>query len=344
MAIATDKVILPAKGGGIELATPLGIGTNKWTDAEKDLPGLCECAKACLEVGAMMFDTAEVYNSGASERAVGSALKEAVAERRAVIASKHLPLPWHFNARKALREHLTATLERLQVPCIDLFYLHMANTATRPLHAYADGLADAVEAGLVRAVGVSNFSEAQLRSFHAHLATRGVPLAAHQVEFSLMRRAAETSGMLKACKDLGVVLVAWAPLGGGQGRLTTPTLASINAGTDVVGLTPEAAALVREVGAIAEAHEGATVESVAIAWTLSKGVVTLLGTRKATHALDGAQALSLKLTPEEIQRLDAVALDDDGMYKAMLAKNPLTRFAARRLLVPLLQDPLPSKV
>lgn len=290
-----------------------------------------------------MMDSAEVYQNGASERAVGAAARDASTHGRLVVATKHLPLPWQLNAKAAVTKALAASLEKLQMPAVDLYYLHMANTAMRPLEAYADAFADAVDAGLVKAVGVSNFSIDQLRRFHARLAERGVPLAAHQVEFSLMRRATESTGMLAACQELGVKLVAWAPLGGGKGRLTSRAFADLEAGKEVPGLTPEAAALLRTVGAVAAAH-GGTVEAVAVAWLIKKGAVVLLGTRSAEHASEGVKALAIELSDADMQKLDAAALDDDGMYASMLSGNAASRFLAKRVLVPLLQDPIPAKM
>jgi hypothetical protein len=79
-------------------------------------------------------------------------------------------------------------------------------------------MADAVEAGKVRAVGVSNYSAAQLRVAHAALAERGIPLAANQVEYSLLHRAPEVNGVLDACRELGITLIAYQPLA--MGALT----------------------------------------------------------------------------------------------------------------------------
>ena len=82
----------------------------------------------------------------------------------------------------------------------------------------AEALAAVHDAGLVHAVGVSNYSVKEMRSIHTELAVRGVPLATNQIEFSLLRRGRETSGLIAACADLGVIPLAYSPIG--QGRLT----------------------------------------------------------------------------------------------------------------------------
>jgi aryl-alcohol dehydrogenase-like predicted oxidoreductase len=75
-----------------------------------------------------------------------------------------------------------------------------------------DLLADAVEAGKIKAVGVSNYSAEQMRAAHAALARRGIPLASNQVEYSLLHRQPEVNGVLDACRELGITLIAYQPL------------------------------------------------------------------------------------------------------------------------------------
>ena len=86
---------------------------------------------------------------------------------------------------------------------------------------FAEGLVEAVKSGKARAVGVANFNADQMRRIADHLARAGVPLAANQVNYSLLRRAAETNGVLEACRELDVALVAYFPLA--SGRLTRPS-------------------------------------------------------------------------------------------------------------------------
>src|SRR5258705_11443260 len=81
-----------------------------------------------------------------------------------------------------------------------------------------DLLADALEAGKIKAVGVSNYSAEQMREAHAELAKRGIPLASNQVEYSLLKRQVESNGVMDACRELGITLIAYSPLA--QGALT----------------------------------------------------------------------------------------------------------------------------
>ena len=117
----------------------------------------------------------------------------------------------------ALLRSLRASLERLGVPAVDLYQIH-GPISLRGHAALAEALAAAHQAGLVKAVGVSNYSVKETRAIDAELRKRGLRLATNQIEFSLLRRSPETGGLLAACAELGVVPLAYSPIG--QGRLT----------------------------------------------------------------------------------------------------------------------------
>src|SRR6185369_17730908 len=97
---------------------------------------------------------------------------------------------------------------------IDLYQHHFPSKGVS-IPKLMDLLADAVEAGKVKTVGVSNYSAEQMREAHAALAKRGIPLASNQVEYSLLHRQPETNGVLDACRELGITLIAYSPLAGG---------------------------------------------------------------------------------------------------------------------------------
>jgi aryl-alcohol dehydrogenase-like predicted oxidoreductase len=165
---------------------------------------------ASLGAGITLFDTAELYGWGESERLLGRFIAEREARpETAVVATKFFPYPWrlrHGDVVAALR----ASLRRLGRPRVDLYQLHW------PLPVFSvprrmDALAETVRAGLTRAVGVSNYSAADLRRAHAALAERGIPLASNQVHYSLLHRRPERDGVLAACRELGVTLIAYSP-------------------------------------------------------------------------------------------------------------------------------------
>lgn len=170
-------------------------------------------------------------------------------------------------------------------------------------------MADAVEHGEVRAVGVSNYSADQMRLAHAVLAERGIPLASNQVEYSLLHRQPETDGVLDACRQLGVTLIANQPLA--NGALTGKFVAGARppgfrrlmprfrgqqreATNPVVGL-------LREIG---DAH-GRSPAQVALRWLVENEIVLPIpGAKNARQAADNAGALAFSLNPTEIEALD----------------------------------------
>ena len=167
-----------------------------------------------------MFDTAAMYSGGASERRLG----ELTHDKDVLIASK---FPGSFNFRtENFPKELDASLRRLGRSSVDLYQHHFpSNRVSIP--ELMQLLADAVEAGKVKAVGVSNYSAEQMRIAHAALAKRGIPLASNQVEYSLLHRQPEVNGVLDACRELGITLIAYPPLA--MGALTGKYSAKVKA-------------------------------------------------------------------------------------------------------------------
>jgi aryl-alcohol dehydrogenase-like predicted oxidoreductase len=171
----------------------------------------------------------------------------------------------------------------------------------------ADALAAAHRAGLVRAVGVSNYSEAEVRAIHAALAERGIPLATNQIEYSLLRTMPESGGLLHACRDLGVVVLAYSPLG--QGRLTGKySAANPPPGRRNFSAFPmaEIDPIVTELRRIGE-QRGKTPAQVALNWVICKGAVPIPGAKNKEQAEQNVGAVGWRLTTDEVQALDRVS-------------------------------------
>lgn len=213
--------------GGSKLQVPrLGVGAMTWGDAKGlarlhpakiaygGAHGFDEERRAfesSVAAGVTLFDTAAMYSGGASERRLGE-----LARGQDVLIASKFPGGFTFRAEGFPKE-LDASLARLGRDSIDLYQHHFpSNRVSIP--RLMELLADAVEAGKVRAVGVSNYSAVQMREAHAALARRGISLASNQVEYSLVHRQPETNGVLDACHELGVTLIAYSPLG--MGALT----------------------------------------------------------------------------------------------------------------------------
>jgi aryl-alcohol dehydrogenase-like predicted oxidoreductase len=186
----------------------VGVGTNSWGGRGESDPGKRQTFEALLEHGVTLFDTAEIYTGGSSERTIGQCIRDS--GRAPTVLTKFFPFPWRWT-KQAMRTALQKSLARLQVPGVDVYLLHFPWPPVS-VETWADGLADVVEAGLARTVGVSNCSPEQTRRAHAALASRGVPLACNEVEYSLLNRGPERSGLAAACAELGVTLIAYRPL------------------------------------------------------------------------------------------------------------------------------------
>lgn len=300
----------------------MGVGAMTWGDA-KGLARLhpaktayggaegFEEEKRALEVslaaGANLFDTAAMYSGGASELRVG----ELASSKDVLIASK-FPGSFSFRAEDLPKE-LEASLARLGRDSIDLYQHHFPNPRVS-IPVLMEKLADAVEAGKVKAVGVSNYSAEQMREAHAALAKRGIPLASNQVEYSLLHRKPEVDGVLDACRELGITLIAYSPLAGG--RLTGKYSAQNRAGGLFRRILPQfnrkaleaiqpVIKLLREIGD----RYSKTPSQVAIRWLIENPLVLPIpGAKNSKQATENAGALSFSLTPEEVEVLSQATL------------------------------------
>ena len=257
--------------------------------------------EASLEAGVDLFDTAAFYSGGASELRVG----ELVKDKDVLIASK-FPSGIRFQADDFPSE-LEASLNRLGRSNVDLYQHHFPGRVS--IHDLMNHMADAVEAGKVTALGVSNYSAAQMREAHAALADRGVPLASNQVEYSLLHRHPETNGVLDACRELGVTLIAYTPLAGG---MLTGKYSGENRPTGfyrrvlpryrrkALDAIQPVVVLLREIGD----RYSKTPSQVAIRWLIEDPIVLPIpGAKNGKQATDNAAALRFSLAADEVAAL-----------------------------------------
>jgi aryl-alcohol dehydrogenase-like predicted oxidoreductase len=303
MAQKTDSVSL---GKSPVRVSRLGVGTNFWGSNRKADLELRPVFDKALELGINFFDTAEVYGFGAAERTLGLFLP-AVGEQ-AVVATKFFPMPYRLG-KLTLAAALRASLERLQLERVDLYLIHFPIPPVA-IEVWMEALAEAIEAGLTRAVGVSNYNPEQMARAHAALSRRGIPLACNQVEYSLLKRGPERSGLLSMCRELDVALVAYRPVASGllagkyslespplgwRGRLYNHRL--LERLQPLVGL-------LRRIGG---AHESKTPSQVALNWLICKGALPIPGATKAAHMQENAGALGWRLSEAEVSELDRVS-------------------------------------
>lgn len=307
----------PLAGSDVTLP-PMGVGTWAWGDRSTWGMGgydtsltrqtIADAWEASIDAGVTLFDTAEVYGGGESERIIGGLLKADPGRAASVVlATKFMPFPWRVDVRRSLMKSLRASLDRLGVGRVDLYQVH-GPVSLRSHAAMAEALAEAHGAGLVRAVGVSNYSAKETRAIAAQLDKRGLHLATNQIEFSLLRRSPETGGLLAACRELGVVPMAYSPIG--QGRLTgkytaaNPPRGKRTFSRHPMSVVEGVVAVLRRIG---EAH-GKSPSQVALNWVMAKGAVPIPGAKNREQAEQNAGALGWELTGEEVSALDAAAL------------------------------------
>ncbi len=198
--------------GAMTWGDPSGLA--RWTPAKLAYGGAHgfeeeqRAFEASLAAGVTLFDTAEMYSGGASERRLG----ELAHGKDVVLATKFPPSP--FSRAESLPSELDASLTRMGRRSVDLYQHHFPSSRI-PIPKLMELMADAVESGKVKAVGVSNYSAEQLLVAHEALAKRGIPLASNQVEYSLLHRQPEVNGVLDTCRELGVTLIAYQPLASG---------------------------------------------------------------------------------------------------------------------------------
>jgi aryl-alcohol dehydrogenase-like predicted oxidoreductase len=315
----------PQAGDRIELAgtnvaiPPLGVGTWAWGDKgtwgmggyDQSLTetSIREAWEASIDAGVVLFDTAEIYGGGESERIIGRLLAaEPGVRNRVIIASKFMPSPWKVNVRAALLSAARHSRERLGTDTIDLYQIH-GPVSLRSHDALADALAAAHAEGLVRAVGVSNYSAKETRAIDDALRKRGLRLASNQVEFSLLRTMPLRVGLISTCRELGVVPLAYSPIG--QGRLTgkysaaNPPPRGRTFSDHPMAEVDAVVALLRRIG---HDHGERTPSQVALAWLIAKGAVPIPGAKNRAQAEENAGALGWNLTADELDLLDTISL------------------------------------
>ena len=294
--------------------TPLGIGAWAWGDklfwGFGHGYGDSDCRAAfdtSIAAGIDFFDTAEVYGSGHSEKDLGQFVRES--NQQVVVATKFFPYPWRLGRRSFLPA-LRGSLNRLGLERVDLYQIHQALPPVA-VETWVDALGEAVQAGLTRAAGVSNYDAERTRRAHEVLEKRGIPLASNQLKYSLLDRHIERDGTMQTCRELGVSVIAYSPIEMGvlTGKYTAQNppqgVRGFRYNRSYLASTEPVVARLREIGA---AHSGKTSAQVALNWTLCKGAVPIPGAKNARQARENIGALGWRLTDKEVAELDEVSL------------------------------------
>ena len=296
--------------------SPIGLGCMNLSHAYGTPPSAEQGERvllAALDAGVTLFDTAALYGFGANETLVGRVLKPH--RNRFTLASKGGMAGVQFpdgvkrvidGSPAAIRRNCEDSLRRLQTDVIDLYYLHRWDKQV-PIEDSVGAMGDLVQAGKVRAIGLSEVSAATLRRAHAVY-----PIAAVQSEYSLWTRNAEIA-VLELCRELGTAYVAFSPVARGFLCNVQHDLAALDAKDlrrSMPRFSPENYPANLKVQAayhrIAQ-DVGCTPAQLALAWLLHKAphIIPIPGTTSVEHLREDLRAVDVQLSPAVMARLDA---------------------------------------
>jgi aryl-alcohol dehydrogenase-like predicted oxidoreductase len=289
-------------------ASAIGLGTwqfgsREWAYGDDYASHVAPAlVRRALELGITVIDTAEMYAFGRSERIVGDALRGH--RDGAFVATKFLPV---VPLPSMVERQARGSLRRLDITTIDLYQVHWPNPFA-PSSLTMSGLGRLLEAGLIRNVGVSNYSLDRWRAAERAL---GRPVVSNQVRFSLADPRPHWS-LVPYARERGRIVIAYSPLAQGflSGRVDAPHRVS-----GVRRVSPlfrastlrRARPLLAALGEIADAH-GATPSQVALAWLIGHGnVIAIPGAHTVEQLEENAAAADLELTLVENARLATLA-------------------------------------
>jgi aryl-alcohol dehydrogenase-like predicted oxidoreductase len=306
------------------MVTPIGLGCWQFSKrnnmAGKFWPTLDDAViravvKTSLEGGINWFDTAEVYGSGASEKALSAALT-ALGKKpgEVMIATKWWPM---FRFASSIVKTIGNRLDALSPFPIDLYQVHQPFGFSSEKEEM-EAMAKLVKAKKIRYVGVSNFSAAKMRSAWETLQKHGIALISNQVRYSLLDRKIESNGLMETAKELGITIIAYSPLA--QGILTgkfhdNPELLS-NIGFRKYSGTFKPEGMARSKALVSKIKDLAvkynvTPSQIALNWLIhfhGNSVVAIPGATKESHARENTGVLKFQLSREDMEMLDRESL------------------------------------
>jgi len=308
---------------GLRLPT---VSLGLWQRFGGDTPyeSVRERLRTAFDLGITHFDLANNYGPppGSAEEQFGAVMTRDLAPYRGelVISTKAGYRMWpgpygEWGSRKYLLDSLEASLRRMRLDHVDIFYSHRFDPDT-PLEETMGALASAVQRGLATYVGVSSYSAAKTREAERILREMGVPLLIHQPSYSMLNRWIEAD-LLAAVGELGVGVIAFSPLA--QGLLTDKYLRGVPAGARAAHadsfrdefLRPELLDKVRSLAAIAT-ERGQSLAQMALAWCLRNERITsvLIGASTSDQIVENVAALdNLDFSDDEIAAIDRHATE-----------------------------------
>jgi aryl-alcohol dehydrogenase-like predicted oxidoreductase len=305
------------------IVTPIGLGCWQfskqnnmagkfWPTLDDNLIG--SIVSRSIEGGINWFDTAEVYGSGESEKALSKALKTAGKKPgEVIVATKWWPM---FRFASNIRKTIDERIKLLDPYPIDLYQVHQPWSFSGE-NSEMSAMAELCKRKLIKAIGVSNFSAQKMKNSWETLQKSGIPLATNQVRYSLLDRRIESNGVMDLAKKLGISIIAYSPLA--QGIVTgkfhdNPELLK-NIGFRKYSSQFKPAGLEKSRPVVILLKELAvkynvTSSQVALNWLIQYNgdtVVAIPGATKEIHVKENCGAMSFMLSDEDMVRLDNVS-------------------------------------
>lgn len=263
-----------------------------------------------MSKGANFIDTAQVYGTGESESICGRLVK-GMPRDLFTMQTQYFIVPQmndilHPNQAPMLK--LETSLKNFGLDYVNIYLVH-GPIHVQSIATIAKSMADFVDKGMAKTVGVANYSLEDVIKMQEELAKYGVPLVINQVEFSVLRRLLDLNGLLKACKECGIVLQSYSSLAQGRliGKYTKENLPPKQyrfSSYDLAETEPVNAVL----KGIAD-RRGASISAVALNCNMCKGITPVVGIRKPEQAEANCQALGWRFTNDEVRDIDGVSFE-----------------------------------
>lgn len=319
----SSKSILRQLGKSDLMVTPIGLGAWQFSKSNGvagkywgyiDDEGIYNIVKTTLENGINWFDTAEIYGRGESEKALTNALiKLGKTSSNVIIATKWWPV---FRRAKSIIETIDKRIDALNNFRIDLYQIHQPYSVSS-IKSQMKAMAELVQKGKIRYVGVSNFSAKKMEKAHLELQKYDIPLVSNQVQYNLLNRKIETNGIVRIAKEYGISIIAYSPLA--QGILTgkfheNPDLIKSRSGYRKYKKSFKPEYLERTRGLINALKEigekyNATPAQVALNWIVnfhSDLVVAIPGASSSKQTESNANTMKFELTQQELNQIDRI--------------------------------------